>query len=231
MEVSFNRPHALFFDVNETLLDLSPVRKAVADALGGRPDLVSYWFNQTLQYTMYETVAERFHPLEEIGSACLQMIAAQHGIPLDQSVARAALAKMGQLSPHEDVIPALEALRAADVPLYALTNSASKTLRRQMDSAELTSFFEQLLSVEEIGLYKPHRYVYRWAARRVHLAPSAIMMVACHAWDVAGAQWVGMRSAFVERPGSVPFPLAEAPEIIQPDLIGVADYLLNLRRV
>ncbi len=231
MEDSFNRPSAIFFDVNETLLDLGPVQDAVATALGGRPDLVSLWFTTTLHYSLNETVAERFHSFQEIGRACLQMIADQQNIRLDSSSADAAFNQFTRLAPHSDVLPAMQALQKAGLTLYALTNSPSRTLQRQMENAELTGFFDKLFSVEEIGLYKPHRYVYRWAARRAGRRPEDIMMVAAHAWDIAGAQWAGLRTAFIARPGKATYSLADEPEIIQPDLIGVADYLLNLRAV
>ena len=70
-----------------------------------------------------------------------------------------------------------------------------------MEHSRLAGFFEAMLSVEEVGLYKPHAHVYRWAARKLGVGVAECLLVAAHGWDVAGASWAGMRTAFVARPG------------------------------
>lgn len=70
--------------------------------------------------------------------------------------------------------------------------------------------------MESVGRFKPDRLVYEWAARQMGVELPDCMLVAAHGWDVAGAQWAGMRSAFVAREGQQKFPLAEAPEIDVP---------------
>ncbi|MBV8315779.1 MAG: HAD hydrolase-like protein, partial [Planctomycetaceae bacterium] len=79
------------------------------------------------------------------------------------------------------------------------------------------------------GLYKPHAHVYRWAARRVGVDVSECLLVAAHGWDVAGAAWAGMRTAFVARPGQQTFPLAPAPDLSIPTLKELSDQLAKLK--
>ena len=88
----------------------------------------------------------------------------------------------------------------------------------QMTHAGLTKFFEVLLSVEDVAKYKPHADVYRWAAGRVGADVSECLLVAAHGWDVAGAAWAGMKTAFVARPGQQKFPLGPAIDITVPSL-------------
>ncbi|MEX2516782.1 MAG: haloacid dehalogenase type II, partial [Gammaproteobacteria bacterium] len=78
----------IFFDVNETLLDLEPVKQTVGEALGGRPELVPLWFTTMLQYSLVTTVADRYSDFGEIAVACLRMVAKNHGIDLDEAVAK-----------------------------------------------------------------------------------------------------------------------------------------------
>src|SRR6516164_1356263 len=160
------RPQMIFFDVNETLLDLAPLRESVGQALGGRPELAPLWFTTLLQYSLVATVADHYRNFDEIGAACLRMLAQSHGVDLSGDAAQRCLAPMRRLPPHADVVPALERLRDAGFRLATLTNSSQAALADQMQNARLAGYFEALLSVEEIGLYKPHAHVYRWAARR-----------------------------------------------------------------
>ena len=212
------RPKVILFDVNETLLDLTPVKESVGKALGGRPELAPLWFTTLLQYSLVTTVADHYLDFGEVGAACLRMVAQNHGVELSEDAAKEALAPMRSLPPHADVIPALGRLRDADYRLVTLTNSSKAAVADQMRHAGLTTFFEALLSVEDVGKYKPHADVYRWAAGRVGADVSECLLVAAHGWDVAGAAWAGMRTAFVARPGQQVFPLGPAIDITVPSL-------------
>ncbi|MCE9568039.1 MAG: hypothetical protein K8U57_39055 [Planctomycetes bacterium] len=69
------RPRVILFDVNETLLDLTPVKASVGKALGRRPELAPLWFTTLLQYSLVATVADHYLDFGEIGAACLRMVA------------------------------------------------------------------------------------------------------------------------------------------------------------
>ncbi|WP_169977220.1 haloacid dehalogenase type II [Tautonia rosea] len=222
------RPKIIVFDVNETLLDLTPLKVSVAEALGGRPDLASLWFTTLLQYSLVATVADRDQHFDEIGVACLQMIAEGQGIRLDHHTARRCLALMRALPPHPEVTSALERLRDDGYRLATLTNSSRAVLADQMTHADLERFFEAMLSVEEIGRFKPHPHVYRWAARRLGVEVSECLLVAAHGWDVAGASWVGMRTAFVARPGQSLYPLGPAVDATVPSFADLPEMVARL---
>ena len=117
------RPGVIFFDVNETLLDLTPLKESVGETLGGRPELAPLWFTTLLQYSLVSTVAGRYNNFDEIGAACLRMIAKSLGLELGGDAAERCLAPMRCLPPHPDVVPALERLRDAGFRLATLTNS------------------------------------------------------------------------------------------------------------
>ena len=221
-------PEVIFFDVNETLLDLTPLKESVGETLGGRPELAPLWFTTLLQYSLVSTVADRYNNFDEIGAACLRMVAKSLGLELGGDAAKRCLAPMRCLPPHPDVVPALERLRDAGFRLATLTNSSKSAVVDQMQNAGLASFFESLLSVEEVGLYKPHAHVYRWAARRVGVDVSECLFVAAHGWDVAGAAWAGMRTAFIARPGQQVFPLGPATDITVPSFKGLPDALVEM---
>ena len=212
------RPKVILFDVNETLLDLTPLKESVGKALGNRPELAPLWFTTLLQYSLVTTVAHQYLDFGEIGAACLRMVARNRGIDLSEENAKEAVAPMRSLPPHADVIPALGGLRDAGYRLFTLTNSSKTAVADQMKYAGLTEFFESSLSVEEVGKFKPHADVYRWAAGRAGVDVSECLLAAAHGWDVAGAAWAGMKTAFVARPGQQLFPLVPQPSITIPTL-------------
>ncbi|MEX2173798.1 MAG: haloacid dehalogenase type II [Pirellulaceae bacterium] len=182
-----------------------------------------------LQYSLVTTVADRYFDFGEIGVACLQMVAKNQGIDLGKGAAKKAVAPIRSLPPHPEVAPALERLRDANYRLITLTNSSDAAVADQLKNAGLDKLFELALSVEGVGLYKPHAHVYRWAAHRVGADVSECLLVAAHGWDVAGATWAGMRAAFVGRPGQRQFPLGPTPELTVSTLKDLAEKLVALK--
>ncbi|MEO9892203.1 haloacid dehalogenase type II [Aurantibacter sp.] len=222
------RPKVLFFDVNETLLDLTKVKKQVGKALGGREDLLSLWFTTMLQYSLVTSASGQYKPFGHIGAAALQMVAANHDITITEEEARKIISEsMGNLPAHPEVKVALTQLKASGYKLVAFTNSSKSGLKKQFESSGLTDYFDEMLSVEETEKFKPFTDTYAWGAKKMNLKPEECMLIAAHGWDVAGALWAGWRAAFIARPGQQIFPLAPQTEIVVSDLIKAADILIG----
>ena len=224
MPQQYPRLKVLLFDVNETLLDLAPLKKRVGDILidPGMPEL---WFATTLKHSLAMTVAGQYAAFPDIGAAVLQMLARNSDLAMRAEDAKRVLSVMRELAPHPDVAPALARLKASGLRLAALTNSSQAGVKAQMDNAGLSQFFERQLSVESVGKFKPHAEVYAWAAREMGVQPAECMLVAAHGWDVAGAKWAGMRAAFIAREGQQKFPLSPEPDVDVSDLGALADAL------
>jgi 2-haloacid dehalogenase len=230
MTFHMKRPTVLFFDVNETLLDLKAMRTSVAQALGGRTDLLPLWFTTMLQYSLVATVGDHYNDFGEIGAAALMMLARNNQVTLSQEGAHSAMLAMRSLPPHPDVAPALGDLKQEGFRMVTLTNSSQAAVDAQIKNSGLEELFEARLSVEEVRLFKPHRRVYNWAAGKMGLMPDECMLVAAHGWDVAGALWAGWRAAFVSRPSAQPYPLAPAPELAESDLRGITERLVAMQK-
>lgn len=226
----FTRPKVIFFDVNETLLDLAPLKESVTQALGGKKELVTLWFTTLLQYSLVATVGEQYRDFSEIGAATMRMVAKNQNIDLTEEKAKEVLKPILSLPAHTDVPQALARLKENGFRLVTLTNSSNKAVEAQMTHSGLKQYFEKLWSVEDISLYKPHRKVYQWASEKMEVKPEESMLVAAHGWDVAGAHWAGWKTAFISRPGQQLYPLAEEPEIVAPTLSQVAEKLLALKK-
>lgn len=220
------RPKVIFFDVNETLLDLGNVGKSVSKALGGRDELVPYWFTTMLHYSLVGNVTGEYNSFAEIGIASLEMIANQQNIKLTPEQARTAvLTPFRDLAPHKDVVEGLKKLRAMGFTMITLTNSSDAGIAAQLKNANLAQYFDGSLTVQNLRTFKPDLKVYEWAQKEMNVAPEDAMLIAAHAWDIAGADKAGWKTGFIMRPGKALYPLAEKPDLIGQDLIDLANQL------
>jgi 2-haloacid dehalogenase len=225
------RPKVLFFDVNETLLDLHPMKKKIAALLGGNEDLVSLWFTTLLHYSLVTSASGTYQAFDKIGAATLHMVAAGHGIKIAENDAHNVINDALTHSPaHPEVKEALMKLKNDGYTLVAFTNSSQQGLKKQFEFAKLTSYFDHLLSVEEFGKFKPFTETYQKATKKLEIKPQEAMMIAAHGWDVAGAMAAGWRAAFISRPGQQVFPLASKTEIHAVDLLEVARLLTSYKK-
>jgi 2-haloacid dehalogenase len=225
-----NRPDVLFFDSNETMLDLNAMKPAVTKAFRGRDDLMPLWFTTMLQYSLVDTVTCDYHDFGTIGAACMQMIAQGHGIEITKNEAQNAVAAIRKLPAHPDVPPALKEMKDAGFRMYTLTNSPGPVMEEQVNNAGIARYFDGLLTVDGLNVYKPHPRTYHWAAHQANVPIQKCMLIAAHGWDVAGARLAGMRAAFIERPGKTLYPLGPEIEISGRDMVAVADKLLKMTK-
>ena len=213
------------FDVNETLLDLTAL-DPYFERVFGDPGVRRLWFAQLLQSALVATVTDAYSEFASIGGAALEMVAARTNVDVSDADKRALGEAMRNLPPHPDVPTGLERLRDGGFRLATLTNSTAEVGEAQLRSAGIRYFFEQALSADAVRRLKPAPEPYRLAAERLGVEVGDVLLVAAHAWDVAGALRAGCRAAFVARPGMVLDPLVERPEIVASDVGAVAGEII-----
>ncbi len=222
-------PKVIVFDVNETLLSLDPLKVSVGEALGGREDLLPLWFSTMLHYSLVETLTDNYHSFGEIGTAALMMVAETQGIEMTYDEARdAIIPPLRSLPPHPDVLEGLTALKKdGRFRLVTLTNSNDAGARAKLTKAGLIELFDDSYTVESLRKYKPHPDAYRKVLTALDVKPEEVLMVAAHAWDLAGAENVGLQTAFIARPGKTLYPNAARPDYVVNDLSELASILRN----
>jgi 2-haloacid dehalogenase len=213
------------FDVNETLLDLSPL-DAVFEELFGDESLRAQWFTQMLQVAFVGAITEHYVDFSSAQRAALDMLAQRRGANLPPGAAARVAAAMRTLPAHPEVADALTRLRAGGHQLAALSNSPHDVEQAQLEHAGLTDCFDAILSADTVRALKPRPEPYQLAARTFGVPTSDVTLVAAHAWDVAGALAAGCRAAFVARPGMPRNPIDAEPDIVGADLSEIADQLL-----
>ncbi len=221
------RPLAAVFDVIETIFPLEPLRPRLA-ALGLAPGELDLFFTRILRNAFALDAAGRFVPFREVAGGALAVLAAQRGLSPDRAGIDAVLDGFKSLDPHPDVRPAMERLRAAGITVATLSNGGFEATRALLDRCGLLPLVSRVMGVDEIQRYKPGPAIYLHGARTLGLEPSRMVMVAVHAWDLQGARRAGLRTGWGSRLEKVWDPAMEPPDVSGPDLVAVAEGILQL---
>lgn len=217
-------PGLIAFDVNETLLSLEPIRRNFEGIFDDDPPM-GEWFARLLHGSLVANTLDNHRPFGEIGAAMLINVAARRGMLISAEDALAALSPMSSLPPHPDVVEGLSRLARAGHRMVALTNGSADVAEAQIENAGLSQLLERVISVDEVGKFKPDPAPYLRTSAVMGVPIGEVMLVAAHDWDCAGAMATGAEAVFVERPFSV-WSLPTPPPALQvPDMAALADSL------
>lgn len=216
----------IVFDVNETLLDLSPIRTWFAQRYGETPDAKA-WFTELLRLSFVSASTDRYLPFTTLATSALDTVASRAGTHATADDMATITGLFTALPPHSDVEPGLDLLRAEGFVLAALTNSPQSTAQTQLANAGLLTRFDNVMSVEMVKRFKPHTSVYHRAAEELGVPVADIMMVAAHDWDISGALSAGALGVFVGRPGQSYSSAFEAPTMRSLDINDAAAQITN----
>ena len=191
------------FDVLGTMVDEpSGIRRGLRALLPDADDsrtseLLEVWSNHVAEQQKEVLAGRRpYASSDVIDLEAATRVATEAGIS-DVDVVRALAASGHRLEPWPDTRRALDRI-ASRFPVIGLSNASNSALTRISAHAGLR--WHQLISAEDAQSYKPDPDVYRLAISNAGCSPDRLLMVAAHAWDLRGAQAVGMRTAYVERP-------------------------------
>ena len=128
------------------------------------------------------------------------------------------------LRPYPDAIEGLNAL-ASRYRLVALSNGEQWYLEKLLEN-NVPVEFDAIISVDQVGAFKPSPGIYRKAIQRLKCEPGEIMMVAAHAFDILGAQACGFKGAYVNRYGLPTEDSEYQPDIVVDNFVELAERLL-----
>jgi 2-haloacid dehalogenase len=203
---------AAVFDAYGTLFDLASATAAARDVLGDRlPALAELWRAKQLQYTWLRSLAGQHADFWKVTEEALDY--ALRSLELvDGELRERLMDAYERLGPYADARPALEQLRKGGLRLAILSNGAPRMLGAAARNAGLDGLLEMIVSVEEVGIYKPHPTVYRRAVERLGLWPGEVLFVSANGWDAYGAKAFGLRVAWCNRARQPPERLPAEPD-------------------
>ncbi|MCD0503230.1 haloacid dehalogenase type II [Bordetella petrii] len=194
---------AVVFDLYGTLFNVHSVVEHCERHYPGRGAEISHlWRHKQLEYTWLRSLMGQYVPFEQATRDALDYVTRHLSLDLDAATAEALHEAYLNLDPHPEVPQALQALQQTGLPLAVLSNGSAFSIRRVVEAAGLAPHFSHLLSVESVGVYKPHPRVYELACHTLGAAPQDILFVSSNGWDAAGAAHFGFEVCWVNRQGA-----------------------------
>jgi 2-haloacid dehalogenase len=192
---------ACVFDAYGTLFDYASAAARCRDALGERfAPLATLWRDKQLQYSWLRALEARHADFWQVTGDALDFALETFGI--DDAALRGRL--MDQyltLDVFPEVPVMLKRLKRAGLRTAILSNGSPHMLRAAIDGAKIAPLLDAVLSVEDVGIFKPHAKVYQLALDRLGLAADAISFQSSNAWDAYAASTFGMRVVWCNRYG------------------------------
>ena len=216
------------FDAYGTLFDVnSAARRASAEpdhaALAQKwPEISANWRRKQLEYTWLRAVANRHCDFWQVTQDGLDWALEAAKITSDATRARL-LALFRELAAYPEVSLMLDTLKAGGARTAILSNGSPDMLDAAVNSAGLIKKLDAVLSVEDVGVFKPHDKVYDLVGARFACAPEDVLFVSSNGWDAAGAAGYGFTTAWVNRAGDPVDRLYATPNHILNDLTTIPE--------
>jgi len=203
---------ACVFDAYGTLFDVNGAARRSQEMLGGKwHELADLWRTKQLQYTWLRSLAGGHVDFWQITVEALDF--ALDSLKLGNSRLREHL--MGlylNLSAYPEVGRILVHLKTGGLKCAILSNGSPKMLTAAIDCAGIQNLLDQVLSVEEVQVYKPHPAVYQLAVDRLGLEAREICFVSSNGRDAYSAKAFGFHVIWCNRSGQVPERIPETPD-------------------
>ncbi len=203
---------ACVFDAYGTLFDYASAAARCQSALGN--DWAAFsdlWRRKQLEYTWLRSLMGRYADFWHVTGESLDF--AMSTFRRTGASLRAMLMQQYlSLDCYPGVEAMLERLKAAELKTAILSNGTPSMLAAAVNTAALGRLLDAVLSVDTVGIFKPHPTVYQLAVDRLAVTPQQVCFVSSNGWDAAGAAAFGFRVAWINRGRVAPENLPVAPE-------------------
>ena len=189
------------FDAYGTLFDFAAAARNCRDLVGDDIDrLTTLWRDKQLQYTWLRAAQGRHADFWQVTGDALDF--ALETLGLTKFNLRDRLMSLYlTLDPFPEVSGVLARLKAAGMRTAILSNGSPAMLDAAVKAAKLETLLDAVLSVEEVGVYKPHPKVYQLAVDRLGIPAASISFQSSNAWDAYAASAFGMQALWCNRYG------------------------------
>jgi len=203
---------ACVFDAYGTLFDFNTAAAGARDELGDDwQKLSDLWRLKQLQYTWLRGLAGHHAEFWQVTGDALDFVLAQ--LRIERPGVRERLMQLYlQLGCFPEVPAMLQELKQRGIRLAILSNGSPPMLDAVVRNAGLDGVFDAVLSVEEVGVFKPHPAVYGLAVQRLGLAPDRICFLSSNGWDAFSAKAFGFRVLWCNRYGQPPERIPATPD-------------------
>ncbi|MEM8648315.1 MAG: haloacid dehalogenase type II [Pseudomonadota bacterium] len=198
----FSEIEACVFDAYGTLLNVHAPVASLSGEIGPDADAVSkLWRDKQLQYTWLRSLMGAHAPFWTVTGEALDYALSFHGIN-NPDLRQRLMDLYFELDAYDDARDCLTALKEAGLKTGILSNGNPEMLDGAVTSASLTAVLDEVMSIEDVGIYKPDNRVYQMAVERMSVAgPANICFVSANTWDAQAGSHFGFQVARINRFG------------------------------
>ena len=189
---------AIIFDAYGTLFDVNSAAEKCKDKIGSKwEDFANYWRTTQLEYTWLRSLMKRHKDFWQVTEDSLDK--SMKAYKIDSSMRNELLNLYKVLSPFKEVHEVLKILKEKNYKLGILSNGTPALLNELIESNNLKNIFDDVFSIEEVGIYKPSSKVYDLPIKKYNIQKDEVAFLSANTWDVSGGGNYGYNSIWVNR--------------------------------
>ena len=189
---------AIIFDAYGTLFDVNSAAEKCKGKIGDKwEDFANYWRTTQLEYTWLRSLMNRHKDFWKITEDSLDK--SMKFFKIDNSMRNDLLDLYKVLSPFSEVKETLNKLKKKDFKLAILSNGTPSLLGNLVKNNNLENIFDDIFSIEEVGIFKPDSKVYELPVNNYKIKKDEILFLSANTWDVSGGGNYGYNSVWVNR--------------------------------
>ena len=189
---------AIIFDAYGTLFDVNSAAEKCKEKIGNKwEDFANYWRPTQLEYTWLRSLMNRDKDFWKITEDSLDK--SMKFFKIDNSMRNDLLDLYKVLSPFSEVKETLNKLKKKDFKLAILSNGTPSLLGNLVKNNNLENIFDDIFSIEEVGIFKPDSKVYELPVNKYNIKKDEILFLSANTWDVSGGGNYGYNSVWVNR--------------------------------
>ena len=189
---------AIIFDAYGTLFDVNSAAEKCKNKIGHKwEDFANYWRTTQIEYTWLRSLMNRHKDFWQVTEDSLKK--SMEAYKIETSMRNDLLNLYKVLSPFEEVLETLKSLKEKKYKLAILSNGTPELLNELVKTNNLESFFDDIFSIEEVGVYKPDTKVYDIPIKKYGIKKNEVIFLSSNTWDVSGGGNYGYQSIWVNR--------------------------------
>ena len=215
---------AIIFDAYGTLFDVNSAAEKCKEKIGDKwEDFANYWRITQLEYTWLRSLMNRHKDFWQVTEDSLNK--SMKKFEIDQNMRSELLNLYKILSTYPEVEKTLEELKRKNFKLAILSNGTPDLLNQLVKSNSLEEFFDDIFSIETVGIYKPNADVYNIPIKKYNISKNEVLFLSSNTWDVSGGGNFGYKSIWVNRNNNIFDNLDYSPEFELKNLKDLLDII------
>ena len=193
---------AIVFDAYGTLFDVNSAAEKCKDKIGDKwESFANFWRTTQLEYTWLRSLMKRHKDFWQVTEDSLDK--SMKAFKIDNSMKSELLNLYKVLSPYPEVKEVLKKLKEKEYRLAILSNGTPALLNELVKSGNLENIFDDLFSIEEVGIYKPDSKVYDLPIKKYQITSDNVAFLSANTWDVSGGGNYGYKAIWVNRNNNI----------------------------